>query len=121
LTAHSSLVAADASVLQLTWPGAQPTLQSLAVTPRISRLGLLPGIVAADPGPPPGPTTISARLSRRSPSVATVAALSWDTPRAADGTIPEGTPVGYQVGHRLLDPTRTRPAQPRRLGYCAAT
>jgi hypothetical protein len=108
------IVADDAAVLQLRWSGAQPTLQSLTFTPRISRFGLLPGIVAAEPGPPPGPTTISVRVSRGSPSVATVAALTWDTPRATDGTVPEGMPVGYQVGHRLLnaDPHAPTPASP---------
>ena len=106
------IAAGGAAVLQLKWPGAQPTLQSLAFTLRISRFGLLPGIVAAEPGPPPGPTTISVRISRRSPSVATAAALTWDTPRAADGTIPEGMPVGYQVGHRLLDPDPHAPTPP---------
>jgi hypothetical protein len=108
------IVAGDAAAFQLKWQGAQPMLQSLTFTPRISRFGLLPGIVAADPGPPPGPTTISVRVSRRSPSASTVAALAWDTPRTADGTIPEGMPVGYQVGHRLLtpDPHAPTPATP---------
>lgn len=98
------VLARDASVIALRWQGAQPTLESLSFTPRISRFGLLPGIVAVDPGPPAGPSTISAHVSRRSPSVAPSAALTWDTPRAPDGTIAEGAPVSYQVGHRFLDP-----------------
>ncbi|MFF4128252.1 hypothetical protein ACFYYP_32405 [Microbispora rosea] len=96
--------------LTLTGPGLPGIVQRLMVTPRILRSGLLPGIVAVEPGPPAGPSDIRVTVFRRSPTTPVLAALDWDTPRAPDGTVPDGAPVAYQVGERHLGPDPAAPA-----------
>jgi hypothetical protein len=100
--------------LTLTGPGLPGIVQRLVVTPRIVRSGLLPGIVAAEPGPPAGPTDVRVTVFRRSPTTPVLAALDRDTQRAPDGTVPDGAPVAYQVGERQLgaDPAAPGPAPP---------
>lgn len=108
------ITAAVAAKLTVTGAGLPGVLQRLAFAPRITRFGLLPGIVAVEPGPPAGPTTMRATVSRRSLTVPPLAGLNWDTPRAADGTVPDGAPVAYQVGERQLgtDPAAPQPPAP---------
>jgi hypothetical protein len=95
------------SELRLTWqgPNPPPTLTILGWTPVIERIGLLPGIVAIEPGPPPGPTSLQATVvPADSPSAITTADLDWPVTIDADDSIPEGEPVSYQIGHRRLNP-----------------
>src|SRR5262249_7575647 len=74
-------------------------------TPVVEHFGLLPGIVAVEPGPPPGPAAITATVtSAASPSAIATADLDWPVTIAADGSTPEGAPISYQVGHRRLTP-----------------
>ncbi|NUP23178.1 MAG: hypothetical protein HOZ81_45410 [Streptomyces sp.] len=106
--------ASRVTTLTLVWAAAPGVAERLALAPLITRFGLLPGIRAVEPGPPAGPAMMRARIDRRSPTVPVVAALDWDTPRAADGTLPDGAVVAYQVGRRLLhpDPGSPRPPEP---------
>lgn len=75
------------------------------------RVGLLPGIVAVEPGPPTGPPTLTATVvPAASPSAITTSDLDWPLRIAADGSLPEGEPVAYQIGHRRLSPDPGAPA-----------
>jgi hypothetical protein len=96
-----------ASELRLAWqtPNPPPTLSKLDWTPIIEHIGLLPGIVAVEPGPPPGPTSLKVTVAQaRSSSAITTADLDWPVTIAADDSLQEGDPVSYQIGHRRLDP-----------------
>jgi hypothetical protein len=91
-----------AAKLTVAGPGLPGVVERLVVTPRIIRFGLLPGIFAKEPGPPPGPAAVHVTVRRRSPSTPVLAALDWDTPRAADGTVTDGEAIAYQVGERSM-------------------
>ena len=102
--------------LHLTWTGTPPpTIARLTFTPTVERVGLLPGIVATEPGPPPGPSVILAQVAPAdSPSAIATASLDWPTLVGADGSIRDGQPLSYQVGHRRLvaDPLAAQPTPP---------
>ncbi len=98
------------SELHLTWqrPNPIPTITKIVWTPIIERIGLLPGIVAVEPGPPPGPTSLQATVApAKSPSAIITANLDWPVAINAYGFTTEGNPVSYQIGHRYLDPDPT--------------
>jgi hypothetical protein len=74
-------------------------------TPTVERIGLLPGIVAIEPGPPAGPEYLTVTVvPAYSPSAIATADLDWPIRINQDGSIAEGEPVSYQVGHRRLGP-----------------
>src|SRR5262249_27176560 len=84
----------------------------LSWTPIVERIGLLPGIIAVEPGPPPGPKSSTvAIMAANAPSSVTTADLDWPILINPDDSIPEGEPVSYQIGHRRFgsDPTSASP------------
>jgi hypothetical protein len=99
--------------LRVTWAGSTPpAVTRITFTPIVEKIGLLPGIVAVEPGPAPGPGSLAVSVSKAdSSSALAVANLDWSVIVAADGSIPEGQPISYQVGHRRLntDPTTAQP------------
>lgn len=73
-------------------------------TPTVERFGLLPGIVAIEPGPPAGPASLTVQvIPADSPSAIATADLDWPIRiNPNDNSISEGEPISYQVGHRRL-------------------
>jgi hypothetical protein len=98
--------------LTLRWPGtAAPALGRAAWHEVEQRTGLLPSVFAREPGPPSGPTSITADVRLPdSPSGIARAHLDWPLPLASDGTVSEGAVVAYQVGHRHLAADPSAPA-----------
>ncbi|HWO19260.1 MAG TPA: hypothetical protein VNO30_10805 [Kofleriaceae bacterium] len=78
----------------------------------VERFGLLPGIVAIEPGPPAGPSSLTVAVAPAdSPSALATADLDWPIKINPDDSIPEGEPISYQLGRRHLgtDPTVPTP------------
>jgi hypothetical protein len=113
LTTRAPRIAAPSlSQLRLTWHATPPTIARLGWTPIVDELGLLPGIVATEPGPPPGPGAVAVVVSAAdAPSAPVAANLDWAIAIAADGSTREDQAISYQVGHRQIgaDPTAPQP------------
>lgn len=91
--------------LRMVWRSTAPPplLSSVQWTPLIERIGLLPGIKAVEPGAPSGPTALDVSIvPAASSSMITLAGLDWPMNVSPNGSIPEGEPVSYQIGHRYL-------------------
>jgi len=76
------------------------------------RSGILPGIVAVDPGAPAAPTVLTAQaVLAQSPAAIATASLDWTLPSDGLAALPENATVCYQLGRRRLadDPATTAP------------
>jgi hypothetical protein len=81
----------------------------------VERFTILPFVVAADPGPPKGPTSITARPEQPGGTASPLqAALTWDLDASPAGVYAENACVLYQVAARQLstDPAATQPQPP---------
>lgn len=81
----------------------------------VERFTILPFIVAADSGPPKGPTSITARPEQPGGSASPLqAALTWDLDATTTGVYAENACVLYQVAARQLstDPAAAQPQPP---------
>src|SRR5262249_51768997 len=92
------------STLNLTWTGFRPpTVGQVSWYDIEERIGVLPSVFAHDPGAPEGPPSVNPTVvSSNSPTGFATATLDWSVPMGADGTLPEGGVVAYQIGHRFL-------------------
>jgi len=67
------------------------------------RSGILPGIVAIEPGAPAAPTALTVQaVPASSPASIATAALDWNLPSDGRGALPEQATVCYQLGRRRL-------------------
>ncbi len=76
------------------------------------RSGILPGIVAVDPGAPAAPTALTANaVLAQSPAAIATASLDWTLPSDGRAALPENASVCYQLGRRRLadDPASNAP------------
>jgi hypothetical protein len=79
----------------------------------VERSGLIPGMSPADPGPPAGPTWLTATQSSAADSRRIEAELDWET-ALPGGAAPEPASVGVQVGGLMIggDPLTPQPGVP---------
>lgn len=96
----SSAAAANSIVAAMNWSA------------MFERSGILPGIVADDPGAPAAPTVLTAHaMPAQSPAAIATASLDWTLPSDGRAALPENATVCYQLGRRRLanDPATTAP------------
>lgn len=76
------------------------------------RSGILPGILASEPGAPAAPPALAVQAEPAlSPASIATAALDWTLPSDGRGALPEHATVCYQIGRRRLadDPAISAP------------